>query len=68
VIRARIREELGFLGIALDDARNAADAAVISTPTSGFVVRVRPMNEELMVFRRRGRAHGIPVTSDIGRS
>src|ERR1019366_8013591 len=30
-IRARICEGLGFLGLALDDARNAANAPVIST-------------------------------------
>jgi acetate kinase len=50
-IRARICAGLGFLGVALDDTRNAAHAAVISTPTSRVVVRVMPTNEELMIVR-----------------
>ncbi len=51
VIRARICEGLGFLGIELDDRRNAAHAPVISTDASRVAVRVIPTNEELMIAR-----------------
>ncbi len=54
-IRARICEGLGFLGIALDDTRNAARAAVISTEASRVTVRVIPTNEELMIARSVSR-------------
>jgi acetate kinase len=58
-IRARICEGLGFLGIDLDDGRNAAHAAVISTKASGVVVRVIPTNEELMIARSVSRLLGL---------
>ena len=54
-IRARICEGLGFLGIALDDGRNAAHAAVISSDASRVTVRVIPTNEELMIARSVSR-------------
>jgi acetate kinase len=50
-IRARICQGLGFLGIELDDGRNAAHAAVISAAGSRVTVRVIPTNEELMIAR-----------------
>lgn len=46
VIRARICEGLGFLGIALDEARNRTGAPVISGEESGVTVRVIPTDEE----------------------
>lgn len=51
MIRARFCEGLGFLGIALDDARNPAHAVVISVPTSRVVVRVMRTSEELIIVR-----------------
>ena len=54
-IRARICEDLGFLGIALDDGRNAVHAAVISEEGSRVTVRVIPTNEELMIARSVSR-------------
>ena len=54
-IRARICEGLGFLGIELDNGRNAAHAAVISTDASRAAVRVIPTNEELMIARSVSR-------------
>ncbi len=54
-IRARICEGLGFLGIALQDGRNAAHAAVISADASRVTVRVIPTNEELMIARSVSR-------------
>jgi acetate kinase len=50
-IRTRICEGLGFLGIELNETRNAENAAVISTDTSRVTVRVIRTDEELMIAR-----------------
>ncbi len=50
-VRARICEGLGFLGIELDDALNAAHADVISTASSRVTVRVIRTDEESMIAR-----------------
>lgn len=50
-IRARICIGLTYLGINLDDQRNAANAGVISTDTSRVTVRVISTNEEQMIAR-----------------
>ena len=54
-VRARICDGLGFLGIELQDERNAAHAAVISAEGSRVTVRVIPTNEELMIARSVSR-------------
>ena len=51
VVRARICEGLSFLGIELDEARNAQSAGVISTDASRATVRVIRTDEELMIAR-----------------
>jgi acetate kinase len=51
IIRARICEGLGFLGIALSASRNAETAGVISTDESRATVRVIPTDEDLMIAR-----------------
>jgi acetate kinase len=51
LVRARICDGLGFLGIELDDPRNTGHAAVISTDASRVVVRVIPTDEDLMIAR-----------------
>ena len=51
VVRARICEGLNFLGIELNESRNAETAAVISTQTSRATVRVIRTDEELMIAR-----------------
>ncbi|WP_041360411.1 acetate/propionate family kinase [Nitrosomonas sp. Is79A3] len=50
-VRSRICAGLGFLGIELDELRNADHAQVISTDTSRVAVRVIRTNEELMIAR-----------------
>jgi len=50
-VRARICDGLGFLGIEIDQARNAETAPVISTPVSRVTVRVIRTDEELMIAR-----------------
>ncbi len=51
LVRARICEELGFLGIELNESRNAETAEVISTDASSVTVRVMNTDEELMIAR-----------------
>lgn len=51
LIRARICEGLGFLGIDLRASRNAGNAAVISGAASRATVRVIGTDEELMIAR-----------------
>jgi acetate kinase len=51
VIRARICEGLGFLGVELNEPRNAETAPVISTQTHRVTVRVIHTDEELMIAR-----------------
>ncbi len=48
-VRARICDGLGFLGIELDDQRNAANAAVITAATGRVAVRVIHTDEERMI-------------------
>jgi acetate kinase len=51
VIRARICDGLGFIGIVLDEKRNAANEGVISTAASRVTARVIHTDEEQMIAR-----------------
>jgi acetate kinase len=51
LIRTRICEGLGFLGIEINKSRNAENAAVISNDTGRVTVRVLRTDEELMIAR-----------------
>jgi acetate kinase len=51
VVRARICEGLSFLGIELNESRNAETAGVISTDPSRVTVRIIRTDEELMIAR-----------------
>ncbi len=51
VIRSRICEGLGFLGIDLEEKRNMANSPVISKDSSRAAVRVIHTDEELMIAR-----------------
>jgi acetate kinase len=51
LVRARICEGLGFLGVALHAGRNARNAAVISTDAARVTVRVIHTDEEMMIAR-----------------
>jgi acetate kinase len=50
-VRARICAGLGFLGIELEERRNAANEGVISANASRIVVRVIHTDEELMIAK-----------------
>ena len=55
LIRSRICAGLGFLGVALDERRNAASAPLISRGTTRVKVRVIRTDEELMIARSVSR-------------
>jgi acetate kinase len=51
VVRARICDGLGFLGVELNEARNAESAGMISTEAGRVTVRVIRTDEDLMIAR-----------------
>src|SRR6185295_8350188 len=59
LVRARICDGLGFLGIRIDPARNAGDAARISPDEGPVAVRVLRTDEELMIARSVRRTLGL---------
>jgi acetate kinase len=61
-IRTRICDGLGFLGIELNETRNAENAAVISKDAGRVAVRVICTDEELMIARSVCRVLGSGVT------
>lgn len=61
-VRARICDGLEFLGIDVDDERNAANAAVISGTDSRVAVRVMRTDEEVMIAKSICRVLGFPVS------
>ncbi|MET4256362.1 acetate kinase [Bradyrhizobium sp. S3.12.5] len=48
-LRARVAEQLGWLGVSLDQAENARHSRLISGPNSLIPVYVVPTDEELMI-------------------
>jgi acetate kinase len=55
IVRARICEGLGLLGIELNPSRNAENAAVISADGRRVTVRIIHTDEELMIAKAVGR-------------
>jgi acetate kinase len=66
LIRQRICAGLGFLGIELNQRRNAKNALLISRDASRVAVRVIRTDEELMIARSVCRALGIGMVSGKG--
>ena len=60
-VRARICDGLGFLGIELDEKRNAANEAVISAATGRVIVRVIKTDEEWMIANIVSRVLGLTM-------
>ena len=58
-VRARICDGLGFLGIELEEKRNAGSEGVISAAASRVVVRVLRTDEELMIAKTVCRVLGL---------
>ena len=65
IIRARICEGLGFLGIELDEPRNAANDGLISTAAGRVAVRVIRTDEEQMIARLVCSALGLGTLGEI---
>ncbi len=61
LIRTRICEGLGFLGIELDESRNAVTAGVISMDNSRVTVRVIRTDEEQIIARSVRRILGTGI-------
>jgi acetate kinase len=59
VVRARICNGLGFLGIELEEKRNAANEGVISTAAGRVAVRVIRTDEERMIAKTVCRVLGL---------
>jgi acetate kinase len=64
LVRARICDGLGFLGIEIDEKRNAANAHVISAETSRVTVRVMHTDEELMIAKTVCRVLGLAIEKE----
>ncbi len=67
-IRARICDGLGFLGIELDESRNADSAGVVSADASRVTVRVIHTDEELMIARSVSLALGLRASRNDSES
>jgi len=61
VVRARICDGLEFLGIELEEKRNAVNEGVISVPASRVAVRVIPTDEEWMIAKTVCRVLGLTI-------
>ena len=58
-VRSRICERLGWIGIEIDHARNAASETVISSEFARTAVMIIPTKEELIIARAARAAAGI---------
>lgn len=63
-VRARICDGLEFLGIEIEEKRNATNAGVISTPTSRVTVRVMHTDEEVMIAKLVCQVLHLPTEKD----
>jgi acetate kinase len=64
VVRTRICDGLGFLGIELEEKRNAANEGVISTVASRAMVRVIHTDEEWMIANTVCSVLGIKIKKE----
>lgn len=64
VIRERICDGLGFLGIELEEKQNANNSQLISPDASGVAVRVIRTDEELMIARTVSRVLGLGTAKE----
>jgi acetate kinase len=64
-VRARVCEGLGFLGIELEEKRNAANEGVISAAAGRVAVRVIRTDEERMIAKTVCRVLGLPGEEEM---
>jgi hypothetical protein len=67
LVRGRICDGVGFLGIELNEGRNTKNASLISTDSGRVAVRVIRTDEELMIARSTMRVLGAPLDVAAGR-
>ena len=65
-VRAQICDGLGFLGIELNETRNAKNAPLISPDTGRVAVRVIRTDEERMIAETVCRVLGLGAPKEIG--
>jgi len=58
LIRARVCERMGWMGIEIDHARNASNARVVSSELARTTVMVIPTDEEAVIARAARAAAG----------
>lgn len=63
-VRARICDGLEFLGIEIDEKRNATNADVISAQTGRVAVRVMHTDEEVMIAKSVCQVLGLPTEKE----
>jgi acetate kinase len=63
-VRARICAGLGFLGIELEEKRNATNEGVISAAAGRVAVRVIHTDEEWMIANMVCRVLGLPIRKE----
>ena len=68
IIRARICDGLGFLGVQFDESRNAAGEAVISADPSQVQVRVIRTDEDVIIAKAVFRILGGTHSSQLSQS
>jgi acetate kinase len=61
LVRGRICNQLGFLGIELNEGRNAKNASMISSDGSRVALRVIRTDEEIMIARSVVRVLGVDL-------
>ena len=66
LVRGRICDQLGFLGIELNEERNAKNASLISTDGGRVAVRVIRTDEELMIARSVMGVLGLGTQKESG--
>ncbi|HEY0274923.1 MAG TPA: acetate/propionate family kinase [Paenirhodobacter sp.] len=60
VVRRRVCERLGWMGIEIDHGRNAESATIISSEFARTTVMVVPTHEDLVIARAARKAAGVP--------
>jgi acetate kinase len=65
LVRERICDQLGFIGIELNKGRNADNASLISTDGGRVAVRVIRTDEEIMIARSVIRVLGLTRRTEI---
>ncbi|MES2365323.1 MAG: acetate/propionate family kinase [Pseudomonadota bacterium] len=66
-VRTRICDGQKFLGIDVEEKRNAANAGVISAETSRVAVRVMHTDEEMMIAKSVCQVLGLPIEKESER-